>query len=257
MHTTRDDSLLGTTRFISRHEDTQVYGAFLPKAMTNQAMLDSDSYKTYYAIATGAEPPKPKKIQMKSDSTISSEETPSKKKPAKAKKDVTTTKKPATKPKPTKKKAPIKADRGVLDGQQSKISGTDEGTDDDDNEDATEDVSDDDKGNDDDGDNDDNNDDSDDERTESDRDENPNLNQSNKRVTMKKRWMKKKMMISPKELYKDVNVNLGNEDADMTNADQGGANQQNASQKSGCHTPNGAMDGIRVRRLEFQLHIQV
>ncbi|GKC53544.1 hypothetical protein Tco_1076289 [Tanacetum coccineum] len=112
MHTARDDSLLGTMRFVSRHEDTQVYGALLPKAMTNQAMLDSDSYKTYYAIATGAEPPKPKKTQKKSDSAISSEETPSKKKPAKAKKDVPSTKKPATKPKPTKKKAPVKADRG-------------------------------------------------------------------------------------------------------------------------------------------------
>ncbi|GKE05205.1 hypothetical protein Tco_1397223 [Tanacetum coccineum] len=254
MHTTRDDSLLGTTRFISRHEDTQVYGAFLPKEMTNQAMLDSDSYKTYYAIATGAEPPKPKKIQMKSDSTISSEETPSKKKPAKAKKDVTTTKKPATKPKPTKKKAPIKADRGVLDGQQSKISGTDEGTDDDDNEDATEDVSDDDKGNDDDGDNDDNNDDSDDERTESDRDENPNLNQSNSNDEEK--MDEEEDDDITKELYKDVNVNLGNKDADMTNADQGGANQQNASQKSGCHTPKRALDGIRVRRRDVPVHLK-
>ncbi|GKF52746.1 hypothetical protein Tco_0159656, partial [Tanacetum coccineum] len=36
-----------------------------------------------------------------------------------------------------------------------------------------------------------------------------------------------------KELYKDVNVNLGNEDIDMTNADQGGSGQQNVSQESG------------------------
>ncbi|GJR30595.1 hypothetical protein Tco_1106827 [Tanacetum coccineum] len=36
-----------------------------------------------------------------------------------------------------------------------------------------------------------------------------------------------------KKLYKDVNVNLGNEDADMTDADQGGAGQQNVSQESG------------------------
>nr|GFD31638.1 hypothetical protein [Tanacetum cinerariifolium] len=75
-----------------------VYGALLPRAMMNQAMLDSNSYKTYYAIATGAKPPKPKKIQTKSDSTISSEETSSKKKPAKAKKDAFPTKKPTTKP---------------------------------------------------------------------------------------------------------------------------------------------------------------
>ncbi|GKC86418.1 hypothetical protein Tco_1142135, partial [Tanacetum coccineum] len=33
-----------------------------------------------------------------------------------------------------------------------------------------------------------------------------------------------------KELYEDVNVNLGNEDTEITNADQGGADQQNVSQ---------------------------
>ncbi|GJX50011.1 hypothetical protein Tco_0276856 [Tanacetum coccineum] len=89
MQTTRDDSLLGTMRFVSRHANTQVYGAILPKAMTNQALLDSVSYKTYHAIASGAEPPMPRKGQ---------------KKPTKAKKDA------ATKPKPSKKKAPVKAD---------------------------------------------------------------------------------------------------------------------------------------------------
>ncbi|GKF27444.1 hypothetical protein Tco_0083338 [Tanacetum coccineum] len=77
MHTARDDSLLGTMRFVSRHEHAQIYGAILPKAMTNQAMLDFVAYKTYYAIASGVEPPKSKKPKMKSDSAISSEETPS------------------------------------------------------------------------------------------------------------------------------------------------------------------------------------
>nr|GEU48357.1 hypothetical protein [Tanacetum cinerariifolium] len=36
-----------------------------------------------------------------------------------------------------------------------------------------------------------------------------------------------------KELYDDVNVNLGNEDIDMTIADQGASDQQNVSQESG------------------------
>ncbi|GKB11172.1 hypothetical protein Tco_0845095 [Tanacetum coccineum] len=108
MHTARDDSLLGTMRFVSRHEDTQVYGAILPKAMTNQAMLDSVAYKTYYAIASGAEPPKSKKSQKKSNSAISSKESPSKKKPA-------------SKPKPTKKKAPVKADKGKSLNVLSKV----------------------------------------------------------------------------------------------------------------------------------------
>ncbi|GJV47028.1 hypothetical protein Tco_1437240 [Tanacetum coccineum] len=112
MHTARDNILLETMIFVSRHKDTQIYGVILPKAMTNQAMLDSIAYKTYYAIASGAEPPKSKKSQKKSDSAISSKESLSKKKLAKAMKDIPSTKKPTTKPKPTKKKAPVKADRG-------------------------------------------------------------------------------------------------------------------------------------------------
>ncbi|GJS87872.1 hypothetical protein Tco_0770508, partial [Tanacetum coccineum] len=190
MHTARDDSLLGTIRFVSRHVDTQVYGAILPEAMTNQPLLESIAYKTYYANASRTEPPKSRKSQKKSGSAILSEESPSKKKRAKAKKDV------ATKPKPTKKKAHVKADRGkglnelsevalseaaqlkeaikqskkyfhisqesgsgdgtnfeswVLDEKHHKTSGADEGTEDNDDKDDTED----DEGNDDD-DNDDN-----------------------------------------------------------------------------------------------------
>nr|GEU92128.1 hypothetical protein [Tanacetum cinerariifolium] len=106
MHTARDDSVLGIMRFVSRHADNQVYGAILLQAMTNQALLDSVAYKTYHAIASGAEPPMSRKSQKKSKSTISSAESPLKKKSAKATKDA------ATKPKPTKKKAPVKADRG-------------------------------------------------------------------------------------------------------------------------------------------------
>nr|GEV81519.1 integrase, catalytic region, zinc finger, CCHC-type, peptidase aspartic, catalytic [Tanacetum cinerariifolium] len=106
MHTAHDDSLLGTMRFVSKHADTQVYGAIIPKSMTNQALLDSVAYKTYFVIASGAEPSKSRKSQKKSNSTITYEESPSKKKSAKAKKVA------ATKLKPTKKKAPVKADIG-------------------------------------------------------------------------------------------------------------------------------------------------
>nr|GEV23189.1 hypothetical protein [Tanacetum cinerariifolium] len=179
MHTARDDSLLGTMRFISRHEYTQVYGAILPKSMANQAMLDSVAYKTYYAIALGAEPLKSKKPKTKSDSAISSEETPSKKNPTKAKKDVPSTKKPANKTKPTTKKAPVKTDRGkgfLMRNNVRSLSWGDSGEEDDDDKDHTED----DKGNDDgDGNDDGGDDDNDHEWTESDKDENLNLNQSN------------------------------------------------------------------------------
>ncbi|GJW35961.1 hypothetical protein Tco_0058881 [Tanacetum coccineum] len=200
MHISRDDSLLGTMRFISRHEDTQVYGALLPKEMTNQAMLNSDSYKTYYAIATGAENPRTKKTKKKSNLAISYEETSSKKNHTKAKKDVPLTKKPTTKPKPTKKKAPVKADRGkslnvfsevalseaaqlkegfLMSNTARSLSWGDSREKEDD-EDDTEDNEGNNDGNDDDDDNDGNDDDdSDHERTKSYRDENPNVNQSN------------------------------------------------------------------------------
>ncbi|GJS77178.1 hypothetical protein Tco_0727059 [Tanacetum coccineum] len=336
MHTDRDNSLLGTMRFVSRHEDTQVYGALIPKAMTNQALLDSVAYKTYYAIATGSELLKPKKSQKKSDSAISSEETSSKIKPAKAKKDVTSTKKPTSKPKSAKKKALVKADKGdgtnfqsgVPDEKQRKISGTDKGTsaklgvpdvpkydyesdkeswgdsgeeDDDDEDDIEDDIEDDDDndgnddgvgndddddndgndngdGNDDDNDgnddgvgnddddndgnddgdgnddddndgNDDDNDDSDHESTESDRDENPNLNQSNEEHEEEEEYDdefndkeddvdyakedNEEKLDDAEELYKDVNVNLRKEDVEMTDVDQGGADQHNVSQESG------------------------
>ncbi|GKB64176.1 hypothetical protein Tco_0920362 [Tanacetum coccineum] len=49
-----------TIKVVSRHEDTQLYGAILPDELTNEAIKDSESYKEYYAIALGAEPPKTK-----------------------------------------------------------------------------------------------------------------------------------------------------------------------------------------------------
>ncbi|GJU82907.1 hypothetical protein Tco_1285272 [Tanacetum coccineum] len=55
-----DDPMFTTIKVISRHEDTQLYGAILPDELTNEAIKDSESYKEYYIIASGAEPPKTK-----------------------------------------------------------------------------------------------------------------------------------------------------------------------------------------------------
>ncbi|GJY09236.1 hypothetical protein Tco_0377421 [Tanacetum coccineum] len=96
------------------------------------------------------------------------------------------------------------------------------------------------------------------ERTESDRDENPNLSLSStkfdeeekeservytpteflpthdeEKIDDKEKMDEEEDDEVTKELYKDVNVNLGNKDANMTNADQGGADQYNVSQESG------------------------
>ncbi|GJS68485.1 hypothetical protein Tco_0683050 [Tanacetum coccineum] len=64
-HTAKDDPMFNTIRVISRHQDTQIYGAILPDVLTNQDMKDSKAYKLYYAVASGAEPPKAKTKYMK------------------------------------------------------------------------------------------------------------------------------------------------------------------------------------------------
>ncbi|GKD96705.1 hypothetical protein Tco_1380602, partial [Tanacetum coccineum] len=50
-------------RFISKHEIVQKYGAILPDTLTNQAMKESDMYKTYYDLATGKVIPKPNYVR--------------------------------------------------------------------------------------------------------------------------------------------------------------------------------------------------
>ncbi|GKB68827.1 hypothetical protein Tco_0930239, partial [Tanacetum coccineum] len=59
-HFARDDLMFTTIKVVSRHEDTQLYGVILPIDLTNEAIKDLESYKEYYAIASGAEPPKTK-----------------------------------------------------------------------------------------------------------------------------------------------------------------------------------------------------
>ncbi|GKA97981.1 hypothetical protein Tco_0825875 [Tanacetum coccineum] len=48
------------TKVVSGHEDTHLYGAILPNELTNEDIRNSESYKEYYAVASGAEPPKTK-----------------------------------------------------------------------------------------------------------------------------------------------------------------------------------------------------
>ncbi|GJS71700.1 hypothetical protein Tco_0704541 [Tanacetum coccineum] len=58
MHTSRDDYLINTLRFVSANEVSQIYGARLPKSMTSPEMRETKAYKTYFSYATGATPPK-------------------------------------------------------------------------------------------------------------------------------------------------------------------------------------------------------
>ncbi|GKF56479.1 hypothetical protein Tco_0166819, partial [Tanacetum coccineum] len=70
-HYARDDFMFTTIRVISKHKDTQEYGAILPHHLTNQAMLESEAYKNYRAYATGKKTPKPKTKKKKADSESS------------------------------------------------------------------------------------------------------------------------------------------------------------------------------------------
>ncbi|GJV37297.1 hypothetical protein Tco_1409774 [Tanacetum coccineum] len=131
LHTVRNDTLLGTLKFVSKTKDSQKYRALIPDGMVNQDIKDSTTYKTYYDFATG----KTKRVKRH------------------AKKSTTTsTAGVIIRDTPgvsvSKKKAPAKADRGkgiellsdvalledaqlkkVPDEHEDKTSGTDEGTD--------------------------------------------------------------------------------------------------------------------------------
>ncbi|GJU81542.1 hypothetical protein Tco_1283907 [Tanacetum coccineum] len=56
-HTIRDDSLLGTLKFVFKTQDYQQYGALISDDMINQDIKDSNAYKTYYEFATRKVPP--------------------------------------------------------------------------------------------------------------------------------------------------------------------------------------------------------
>ncbi|GKA92710.1 hypothetical protein Tco_0814635 [Tanacetum coccineum] len=58
MHTSKDDYLTNTLRFVSAREETQIYGAILPESLTSLEMKETKAYKTYLRFAIGATPPK-------------------------------------------------------------------------------------------------------------------------------------------------------------------------------------------------------
>ncbi|GJW79967.1 hypothetical protein Tco_0143942 [Tanacetum coccineum] len=68
MHTSRDDYMVNTLRFVTAKEATQNYGAILPKSLTNHEMKETKAYKTYLGFATGATPPKKERNSKKSAS---------------------------------------------------------------------------------------------------------------------------------------------------------------------------------------------
>nr|GEZ29548.1 hypothetical protein [Tanacetum cinerariifolium] len=73
-HYVRDDHMFSTIKLVSRHQNTQQFGALLPIELTNEEIRNSNVYKEYYAVAIKAAPPKPKasvwKTRSSSDTTI-------------------------------------------------------------------------------------------------------------------------------------------------------------------------------------------
>ncbi|GJX92973.1 hypothetical protein Tco_0347559 [Tanacetum coccineum] len=75
-HYAKDDPMFTTLNVISRNENTQLYGAILPKELTNEDIRNSTSYKEYYTIALGEVPPKTKASvqKKKTDSNTTTEQ---------------------------------------------------------------------------------------------------------------------------------------------------------------------------------------
>nr|GEU91388.1 hypothetical protein [Tanacetum cinerariifolium] len=73
-HYVRDDQMFTKIKLVSRHQNTQQFGAMLPIKLTNADIRNSDAYKEYYAVATGATPPKTKAsvrlTKSSSDTTV-------------------------------------------------------------------------------------------------------------------------------------------------------------------------------------------
>ncbi|GJT49074.1 hypothetical protein Tco_0975231 [Tanacetum coccineum] len=225
-HYARDDYMFTTIKVVSRHEDTQRYGAILPNELTNEDIRNFKSSNEYYAIASGVEPPKTKARVKKKQVGSDMLNTP----PTKGKRLKTSTKAAKT----TKKKQPAKTSKAkglsVLSEKSSEEDDNDEvnvseDDDDDNDDDIDKDDEDDDADNQDDENPDDaNQDDDDDEQTndeESDDESNEDSDEEVQGAIIEEKEMDKEATREEdevNELYRDVNVNLEGRDTKMTDA---------------------------------------
>nr|GEU72321.1 hypothetical protein [Tanacetum cinerariifolium] len=69
-HYVRDDQMFTTIKLVSRHQNTQQFGPMLPVELTNKDIRNSAAYKEYFAIASGAAPPKMKASVRKTQSSF-------------------------------------------------------------------------------------------------------------------------------------------------------------------------------------------
>nr|GEZ13008.1 hypothetical protein [Tanacetum cinerariifolium] len=76
-HYVRDDILFSTIKVVSRHQNTQQYGAILPIELTTEDIRNTKAYKEYYACATREAAPKPKASARRKRGGYASSITPS------------------------------------------------------------------------------------------------------------------------------------------------------------------------------------
>nr|GEZ67720.1 reverse transcriptase [Tanacetum cinerariifolium] len=72
----RDDILFSTIKVVSRHQNTQQYGAILPIELTTEDIRNTKAYKEYYACYTREATPKPKASDKKKKGGSVSSTTP-------------------------------------------------------------------------------------------------------------------------------------------------------------------------------------
>ncbi|GKD63761.1 hypothetical protein Tco_1305869, partial [Tanacetum coccineum] len=197
-------------------------------------MLESNAYKTYYAFASGEKTAKLKYVRKKADSDTSPKQKPVqatkgtriKSKAKVAKSDIK--KQPTKKPKDKVLVVLSKVMELTL-SQRILMSDNEDKDNENDSDDISDEGDDDHDGND--GDDDDAN---DDDKQESDNtyDDDEETDKEEEKIDDEETMDEEEDDEVTKELYDDVNVNLGNEDTKMTNADQGASEQQNFSQES-------------------------
>nr|GFC55344.1 hypothetical protein [Tanacetum cinerariifolium] len=71
-----DDILFSTIKVVSRHQNTQQYGAILHIELTTEDIRNTKAYKEYYACATGEAAPKPKASAKRKKSDLDTSITP-------------------------------------------------------------------------------------------------------------------------------------------------------------------------------------
>nr|GEX20845.1 hypothetical protein [Tanacetum cinerariifolium] len=76
LDTVQDDNMFSTIKLVSKHQNTQQFGALLPIELTNEEIRNLNAYNKYYTVATGAAPPKPKASVQKTRSSFDTTITP-------------------------------------------------------------------------------------------------------------------------------------------------------------------------------------